>query len=72
MVLRVPTPPKEAKPVTPRGKTHTTGPKTPASTKPKSKLLIHSSINSKFFRKCSKIIHKPYLTVCKLNNGIIA
>ena len=72
MVLRVPTPPKEAKPVTPRGKTHTTGPKTPASTKPKSKLLIHSSISLKSFRKCSRIIHKPFLTVCKLNNGIIA
>lgn len=37
MVLRIPTPPKESKPVSPRGKIHTTGPKMPASTKPKSK-----------------------------------
>lgn len=35
MVLRIPTPPKESKPVSPRGKIHTTGPKMPASTKPK-------------------------------------
>ncbi|XP_056004113.1 dynein axonemal heavy chain 6-like isoform X1 [Ostrea edulis] len=35
MVLRVPTPPKEPKPVSPRGKTHTSGPKMPISTKTK-------------------------------------
>lgn len=39
MVLRVPTPPKEPKPVSPRGKTHTSGPKMPISTKTKSKGL---------------------------------
>ncbi|XP_062576931.1 dynein axonemal heavy chain 6-like isoform X2 [Saccostrea cucullata] len=35
MVLRVPTPPSEPKPVSPRGKAHTSGPKMPASTKAK-------------------------------------
>jgi len=36
-MYRVPTPPKDPKPASPRGRGHAAGPKMPASTKPKSK-----------------------------------
>lgn len=36
-LTRVPTPPKEPKPASPRGRVHAAVPKMPASTKPKSK-----------------------------------
>ena len=39
-MFRVPTPPKEPKSASPRSRVHAAGPKLPASTKPKSKLII--------------------------------
>lgn len=41
---RAPTPPKQAKPSTPRGKVHATGPIIPPSTKPKGMFVYYFNV----------------------------